>query len=110
MTDQPRIDISAENWNTVHDILLHYLSAREIWAFGSRAKSTAKTFSDLDIAVIGSEPMGISLMATVREAFQESALPFKVDIVDWATTSPEFQQIIERDKVVLFEKHATAKN
>jgi type I restriction enzyme S subunit len=110
MSDQPRIDISAENWRTVRDILQRYLPAREIWAFGSRAKSTAKVFSDLDIAVIGCEPMGISLMATLREAFQESALPFKVDIVDWATTSPDFQQIIARDKVVLFAKHAIAKN
>lgn len=110
MADQPPIDLSPANWRIVRDILQRYVPSREIWAFGSRATSTAKAFSDLDIAVIGGEPMSISLMATVREAFQESTLPFKVDIVDWATTSPDFQKIIERDKVVIVERRATAGN
>jgi type I restriction enzyme S subunit len=28
-------------------------------------------------------------------------LPWKVDIVDWATTTDSFRRIIERDKVVI---------
>ena len=101
MTERPLIDISPENWQIVRSILERYIPDREVWAFGSRAKWAAKEFSDLDIAVIGNEPMDIGLMADLSEAFQESALPFKVDIVDWATITTSFRKVIETAKVQL---------
>ena len=91
MADQPLIDISQENWLIVRNILQRYVPDREGWAFGSRAKWTAKEFSDLDIAIIGDEPLSIGLMAEIREAFQESPLPFKIGIVDWASISASHQ-------------------
>ena len=99
MVDQPLIDISPENWQIVRDILQRYVPDREVWAFGSRAKWTAKEFSDLDIAIIGDKPLSIALTADMREAFQESALPFKVDIVDWANITPSFRQVIQAAKI-----------
>ena len=99
MVDQPLINISPENWRIVRDILQRYVPDREVWAFGSRAKWTAKEFSDLDIAIIGDKPLSIALTADLREAFQESALPFKVDIVDWANITPSFQQVIQAAKI-----------
>ena len=99
MVDQPLIDISPENWRIVRDILQRYVPDREVWAFGSRAKWTAKDFSDLDIAIIGDKPLSIALTADLREAFQESALPFKVDIVDWANITPSFRQVIQAAKI-----------
>ncbi len=101
MADQPLIDISPENWRIVRDILQRHVPDREVWAFGSRAKWTAKEFSDLDIAVIGDEPLSIGVMAELSESFQESALPFKVDVVDWAVITPSFRKIIEGGKVLL---------
>ena len=103
MAEQPRIDISPQDWATVRDILQRYVPDCEVWAFGSRAKGTAKKFSDLDMAVVGAEKMGACRMAELREAFQESALPFKVDIVDWAATDERFRKIIEQCAVVLQE-------
>jgi type I restriction enzyme S subunit len=99
MVDQPLIDISTENWRIVRDILQRYVPDREVWAFGSRAKWTSKEFSDLDIAIIGDKPLSIALTADLREAFQESALPFKIDIVDWANITPSFQQVIQAAKI-----------
>ena len=99
MVDQPLIDISPENWQIVRDILQRYVPDREVWAFGSRAKWTAKEFSDLDIAIIGDKPLSIALTADLREAFQESALPFKIDIVDWANITPSFRQVIQAAKI-----------
>ena len=99
MVDQPLIDISPENWRIVRDILQRYVPDREIWAFGSRAKWTAKEFSDLDIAIIGDKPLSIALTADLSEAFQESALPFKIDIVDWANITPSFRQVIQAAKI-----------
>ena len=99
MVDKPLIDISPENWRIVRDILQRYVPDREVWAFGSRAKWTAKEFSDLDIAIIGDKPLSIALTADLREAFQESALPFKIDIVDWANITPSFRQVIQAAKI-----------
>lgn len=101
MADQPLIDISPENWRIVRDILQRHVPDREVWAFGSRAKWTAKEYSDLDIAVIGDEPLSIGVMAELNEAFHESALPFKVDVVDWATITPSFQKVIGSSKIIL---------
>lgn len=97
----PKIVISPAEWAIVRDILQRHVPGREVWAFGSRAKWTSKEFSDLDLAIIGDEPLSITTLASLSEDFSESALPYKVDIVDWATTSPSFRSVIERDKVVI---------
>lgn len=70
-------------------------------AFGSRARGTAKPWSDLDLVVEGPAALSIASLAELAEAFEDSALPWKVDVVDRATVSPEFAAIIDRDKVPL---------
>jgi type I restriction enzyme S subunit len=47
------------------------------------------------------QPLSLSEMAQLTEAFDESNLPIRVDIVDWAATNEVFQKIIEKDKVVI---------
>ena len=73
----------------------------EVWAFGSRVTGRAKPFSDLDLAIISQEPLSLDVGATLRDHFAESDLPWKVDRVEWATTTDSFRRIIERDKVVI---------
>lgn len=83
------------------DILARHIPDREIWAFGSRVTGNAKPYSDLDLAVMGDTPLPLATAAALAEAFSESVLPFKVDVVDWATASERFREIIARDKVVV---------
>ncbi|TXT39700.1 MAG: DNA polymerase subunit beta [Comamonadaceae bacterium] len=101
MSPLPDIDIRPEQWAIVESILKHHVPAHEVWAFGSRAKKSAKPYSDLDLCVLSVHPLGLSLRAELTEAFAESDLPWKVDVVDWATTSESFRQIIQANKVVL---------
>lgn len=103
----PLIDIRPDHWAIVADILRRNVPDREVWAFGSRAKWTAKEYSDLDLAVIGETPLSLSVSAVLSNDFAGSDLPFKVDVVDWETTSESFRQIIERDKVVVQEGKRT---
>lgn len=100
-TTTPLIDIRPEQWEIVRDILQRHVPQFEVWAFGSRAKRTAKPYSDLDLAVITDKPLSMDIGAALADDFSESDLPWKVDVVDWATTSESFRQIIERDKVVV---------
>lgn len=96
-----QLDLKPEHLQIVRHILQHRLPGHEVWAFGSRAKGTAKPYSDLDLAVITSQPLDLGTLAALSDDFSESELPFKVDVVDWATTSEAFRAIIARDKVVL---------
>ncbi len=97
--EAPPIDISPANWEIVREILSRHVPDREVWAFGSRATWTAKEYSDLDLAVIGDQPLGLAVSAGLADDFARSDLPFKVDAVDWATTKESFRKIIVRDKV-----------
>ncbi|MGH8511192.1 MAG: restriction endonuclease subunit S [Gammaproteobacteria bacterium] len=103
----PLIDIRPDHWAIVADILRRHAPDREVWAFGSRATWNAKEYSDLDLAVIGQTPLSLCVSAALADDFAESDLPFKVDVVDWATTSESFRKIIERDKVVVQEGKRT---
>ena len=53
------------------------------WLFGSRATGKNRNFSDIDIALdAGKEGVSRDLMARLSYSFEESHIPFKVDIVD----------------------------
>jgi type I restriction enzyme S subunit len=101
MDDRPPIDIRQDLWVIVRDILRKRVPGHEVWAFGSRARGTTKRYADLDLAVISDEPLPLDVLTRLEEDFSESDLPWRVDVVDWATTSEAFRRIIERDKVVL---------
>lgn len=98
---QPPIDVGARHWEIIAGILHRNVPEREVWAFGSRANWTAKKSSDLDLAIIGDSPLPLNASAALADDFSESDLPFKVDVVDWATTSESFRKIIAQSKVVV---------
>lgn len=98
---EPPIQVSPAEWRTVQDILRARIPGRTVWAFGSRARRTAKPFSDLDLAVRAPTPLPADTAAALAEDFSESELPWKVDLVDWSTLSAEFRSVIERDRVVI---------
>lgn len=74
-----------------------------IWVFGSRAKLTAKPYSDLDLALAKKDglPIELKLITKLENKFEESSLPWKVDIVDLNNIDDNFRQIITRDQVLL---------
>ena len=101
MSDRPPIAVSEGDWLIIRAILHEHVPDCAVWAFGSRAIGRAKPYSDLDLAINGEKPLGIDLAAQLAEAFAESDLPYKVDIVDWTTVSERFRKVIERDRVVV---------
>ncbi|MDE0003154.1 MAG: restriction endonuclease subunit S, partial [Rhodospirillaceae bacterium] len=95
------IDLNPHHLGTVRRILKEHVPACEIRAFGSRATWTAKDYSDLDLAVVGRGPLDRLRLGRLQEAFEESDLPMRVDVLDWHTISGRFREVIERDYVVL---------
>jgi type I restriction enzyme S subunit len=108
MSGKPALDISEAQWQIVRDILRRIVPARQVWAFGSRVTHKANAFYDLDLVIIGEKPLPIEESAALADEFSQSDLPWKVDVVDWATTSAPFRQVIERDKVVVQDGHEGA--
>lgn len=100
------IDIRPEEYAIVLAILERHVPGREVRAFGSRVAGKAKPFSDLDLAIMGDQPIDASTLADLRESFRESDLPFKVDVLDWASTGESFRRIVARDSVVVGRERA----
>lgn len=76
-------------------ILAEHVPELSVWAFGSRVHGRhLKPHSDLDLALRGEPALAPPRMATLQQAFADSDLPFRVDLVGWATISPEFRALI----------------
>lgn len=96
------IDLSPPELAIVRAILhTHLPPTARAWVFGSRAMSTARRYSDLDLALEAEQPLGPDLLGNIAEALSESDLPYKVDVIDLRSVDPAFRAIIEPDMVAL---------
>ena len=93
------IDITAEQRKTVLSLLEKHLPNTTAWVYGSRAKWTARPQSDLDMVVFAT-PEQSSRVFDLREAFEESNLPFRVDLFVWDDVPERFRKHIKQDYVV----------
>jgi predicted nucleotidyltransferase len=105
-----QLTITPAELEIVRSILARLVPEREVRAFGSRVTGTVKKFSDLDLAVMGDAPLAAAILAELADAFRESDLPFKVDVVDWATTQEDFRRIIEQDALVVQPTNVKSKD
>ena len=87
------IHMDQKHLNIVKDILKKY--PYTFYAFGSRVKGTQKPFSDLDLCFMDQIPS--IAIAHIREEFEESNLPFTVDLVDWNLCDETFRSYIKID-------------
>jgi predicted nucleotidyltransferase len=93
------LDLSASQIEEIRAIFAQDFPDLEVFAFGSRIKGKAKPYSDLDLALRGSEALSIARFGRIVEAFQESKLPFRVDLVDWNRCSPAFRDLVAAQSV-----------
>ena len=94
------IDITVGQRKAVLALLERQLPNTTVWVYGSRAKWTARPQSDLDMVVFAT-PEQASRVSNLREAFEESNLPFRVDLFVWDAVPERFRKQIEAEHVVL---------
>lgn len=70
----------------------------EAHVFGSRARETAKELSDLDLCI--KQDYDKTTIRKLQDAFEESDLPFKVDVIQWSEISDDFKIQIQADLVL----------
>ena len=97
-----RIDLSAEHRQLVLEPLAELLPPlAQVWVFGSRATGRARRYSDLDLLIDAGRPLSLDEAAGLRKAFEESDLPYRVDIVDWHAIGDRFRQLIAAERLPL---------
>ena len=96
----PAIDITAEQRKIILTLLNRHLPGTAAWVYGSRAKWTSRPQSDLDMVVFAAPYQRVRVGA-LRDALEESDLPFRVDLFVWDDIPEAFLKQIERDHVVL---------
>ena len=94
------VDIRPDHLEIVQGILREHLPVGvKVWVFGSRANWTTKDSSDLDIALEGENKLSHKLLGVLKDAFEESTLPYTVDVVDLHAVSHAFKQIVKQQRV-----------
>jgi uncharacterized protein len=88
------IQLSDQAAALVREILQAHLPEREVWVFGSRIGNNPKPYSDLDLLIRGDDCLPPGALTALKDAFDESNLPFQVDLVEWSSTSEKFRKII----------------
>ncbi len=98
----PSMGLSKEVLESINGILTRYPAVTRASIFGSRAKGTHKSYSDVDICLYG-EP---NLWATerIRSDLDELPLPFSFDVLDYdSVNSAELQAHIDRVGIVIYQ-------
>ena len=107
MSERLRIDVRPDHKQLVLDILRANLPpSAKVWVFGSRATGQARGYSDLDLAIDAGRRLTFDEMARLSEAFSDSDLPYRVDLIDWHNIDDRWRQTIAIERVALTEAAA----
>ncbi|MEO2089135.1 MAG: nucleotidyltransferase domain-containing protein [Gemmataceae bacterium] len=86
--------LTDEQLGLVRTILDSAVPGTERVAFGSRLGTVHHHYSDLDIGILADTPIPLSTLSALEEAFAESDLPFRVDVVDLHRVSETFRRLV----------------
>ena len=99
--------VNEKEQKIVESILSKYCDEYSFYYYGSRAKGNFQKSSDLDILIKGHKEMPIEIFGQLRREFDESWLPFIVDLHDFHRMSEWFYQLIEPSLVNVFESETS---
>jgi predicted nucleotidyltransferase len=91
------IDIRPHDLAEVRTILATHLPPdARIWVFGSRANGRSRRGSDLDLAVDAGRKLTVAETHALIFAFEDSNLPYTVDVVDLHAVTDTFRTNLQR--------------
>jgi uncharacterized protein len=67
-----------------------------IFAFGSRVSGNYRSNSDFDICIQSKSPLPLHLIGFIKEDFESSNLPFKVDLLEFSRLPELIQQNLQQ--------------
>jgi len=99
MTD---IHVSPKFLNEIKEIIKKNCPKAIVWAYGSRVDRTSHEGSDLDLVIKDYGQKNVNYLK-LKEALQESNIPFLVDIIEFDGLSESFQAEIQKQYVVIYD-------
>ena len=79
------VALSPEQLREVRQVIAQVIPDASVWVFGSRATGKARPFSDLDLLLTQPAKLNWTQRAALRDGFEASRLPFRVDVVESAS-------------------------
>lgn len=95
------IALDAAQLRLVRHLIDGVLPGAKVAVFGSRATGRARPFSDLDLLLIEPATLSWAQRADLRDAFEGSALPFKVDVVEADSLAEGMAQRVQAEALPL---------
>ena len=85
----------------VKEMVLAALAGHEaqVFLFGSFASGAARQSSDIDVAIDPSGPLPPGVMARLADEFDESTIPYTVDLIDLSTVSEDFRNRVIQEGI-----------
>lgn len=71
-----------------------------VYLFGSRAAGKARTGSDCDIGIDPMQDLPVGLLSRLREALEESQVPYNFEIIDLSQVDEEFALNVRSEGVL----------
>jgi len=93
--------------NTTKDFIkktiFTYLDPKKyrVFVFGSRAGTYHKRYSDIDVGIKGENPVEFKTVARLKDIFEESDIPYTIDLVDFQKVSDRFKSVAEKHIIPL---------
>ena len=80
----------------LRQIVYKYLpdDSYKAFVFGSRATGKNRKFSDLDLGINGPRPLTPKEYILIQNELEESDIPYRVDLVDFAKVNDKFKQVL----------------
>jgi len=94
------VDITPQQREIILALFASHLPNTKVWMYGSRVKGSARPSSDLDMVVFASPEQSTNVFL-LKEALDESDLPFRVDLFVWDEVPEQFRKNIEAEHCVL---------
>ena len=94
------IDLEEKYINFIKEGFSKYLKNYKLYLFGSRAKGTAREYSDIDLAVDCLD-FTDEKKDKLNLYFMDSLLPYKIDIIDLNSVKEPFKSLITPDLILL---------
>lgn len=92
------LDLRPQDLQILNRILeMHLPKEMHVSIFGSRANNTARRGSDLDLLIHAHRKLTQDELFVLKDAFDESDLPFRVDIIEELTVSDTFRALVAAD-------------
>lgn len=79
----------------IKKIVFSYLDPKKdkIFIYGSRARGGDRKFSDVDIGIVSKRKLDTLTLSNIEEAFEESDIPYTVEVVDFNTVTSDFRRL-----------------